>query len=201
MIKKNLITNKITQVESGLLSNYYLDGTLEILKKLPPDNYLLCAGYGLFKNNDFIKEMDFQIGFTGSGTSRESSYKSFTRELREELHLKIPNRLPIIKPYTIKKRIRHSTRTIDIFNININKTETNNNHGSFCKKSDWRKKIVGLVHGIYDDIMLYFETISLKDTTKDVNDNIAYIMAIKIKDLLKFIPEIQKSKKNIEISF
>ncbi len=165
MIVKNIISNRIFDVETLRISAFRPKGLKNILEQLPLDNYVLGVGY---------QEGDYQICISGRRKKGESIESTIIRETYEELGL-----ISKFKPQIMFSTNRNFFTKIDIRDT-VCTGSTDLSHGD---EDDTTERAIVCIYGPLEDIQKYFKKVTLP-----VNniDSITHIWSDTVENLIKY---------------
>jgi hypothetical protein len=187
--KKEFYKQKILTCSYYWLS--HMDIAISKIYKQYFNKYIVSVGY---KSN----EKDCQLGFSGTGEYKESSFDCALREMREETGLAPIKKKYLNRIHYVNRNREVSYYTIDIRNVKkINKRNVKNINKKNINKKNINKnngkplKIVVFIIGNKEDIRNKLLNISLYEN----KDNIGYISAIPVTHITK-IADITKKRSN-----
>ncbi len=162
-----------------LLSRFYLPGTLEVLKTLPKDNFVVFVGYSNKKGGDA------QIGITGSMKNFENrpttavwreleEETGFTTTLRENLKLSHNVWEPTKNDANIK-------RSIFAFEINASLCEPLHKIPQSSKRDDSIDKVSLLIHGSFSKVSDLMKKVPIRNGEEDID----YFLIVPVVDAIE----------------
>jgi len=165
MIVKNIVSNRISNVENLRISAFRPKGLKYILENLPSDNHILGVGY---------QEGDYQICISGRKKKGEKIESTVTRETYEELGL-----IPTFKPQIMFNTNRNYFTKIDIRDTVC----TGSSNSPQSEEDDTLERAIICIYGPLEDVQKYFKKVTLP-----VNniDSITHIWSDTVENLIKY---------------
>ena len=165
MIVKNIISNKITNIDRLRISAFRPKGIKTILERIPPESYVLGVGY---------QEGDFQICISGRRKKSEDIGRTVTREMYEELGL-----IPKFKPQILFSSSKNYFTKIDIRDTVC--TGSSDSHQT--DENDTIERAIICIYGPLEDIQKYFKKVTLPSNNIDY---ITHIWSDRVENLIKY---------------
>ena len=153
-------------------------------KDIKDDMYILCPVYQLNEEKDYLDYSNFQIGITGSIKHGDSYYRTFVKELGEELGLQP------VKGYKFNEYKNFFKEKVKIvYIVNIIKLKPVTESLDFDKGIDNRNiKIGSIIYGVKNNILNFLSTKNI--ILNQSNDKIIGIVALNVKYAKNYISYI-----------